>query len=72
MGKIDEADFVVRLIDLPSKVEAYTTVDIDGIYNIYINKILPYETQVASFHHEVGHIIKNDFYNRTDIRTVEA
>jgi hypothetical protein len=72
MGQIDGADFIVRLVEMPSRVHAYTSVDIDGIYNIYVNQVLPYERQVASFQHEVGHIIQSDFYNRTDIRTIEA
>ena len=72
MGLIDGMDFVVRLVRLPGSIRAFTTIDVDGLYNIYVNISLSKAAQIASFRHEVGHIVKNDFFNRTDIRIVEA
>jgi len=72
MGLIDGQDYVVRLVRLPGSIRAFTTIDTEGLYNIYVNISLTQSAQIASFRHEVGHIIKNDFYNRTDIRIVEA
>jgi hypothetical protein len=72
MGLIDGQDYVVRLVDLPVTVRAFTTIDNDGMYNIYVSASLSKDAQIASFRHEVGHIIRNDFFNRTDIRIVEA
>lgn len=72
MGLIDGQDYVVRLVKLPGRVRAFTTIDIDGLYNIYVNISLSKAAQAASFRHEVGHIVKNDLFNRTDVRIVEA
>ena len=72
MGLIDGQDYIVRLVKLPGSVRAFTTIDIDGLYNIYVNISLSKAEQTASFRHEVGHIVKNDFFNRTDIRVIEA
>lgn len=72
MGLIDGADFIVRLVDLPNQVRGSTVIDTEGMYNIYINQNMPYHIQIATFQHEVGHIMRDDFFNRTDIRVVEA
>lgn len=72
MGTVNGTDFVVRFIPLPLHIRAFTVVDNDGICNIYINQSMPHNRQVASFKHELAHIIRDDFCGRTDIRAVEA
>ena len=67
-----DGDFCVRLIAMPLSIRAQTRLDCDGFYNIYINCLLPYHRQVAAFWHEARHILRNDFWNDTDIAIAES
>jgi hypothetical protein len=46
----------VRLKDLPDGVRGYVALDPNGDYNVYINKDLSYEQQMAALAHEIIHI----------------
>lgn len=72
MEQINGVDCIIRLVNLPDRVRGFTVVDIDGLFNIYINQGLPYHAQVLAFHHEMQHIFRDDFFNRADIQAVEA
>lgn len=55
-------DIFIRLQDgLPLSVRAYTIVDANGDYNIYINSKLTMEQMRKSLAHEQRHIDNGDF-----------
>lgn len=72
MTLIEPMDYVVRLVALPTRVRAFTSVDEEGRANIYINKLLPRYAQEHSFWHELEHILQGDFWSLRDIRLVES
>lgn len=65
-----EMEFV-RIINMPVCIKAWTTVDEDGNYNIYINARLPQEMQVKALEHEREHIERDDHYSHLPIITIE-
>jgi hypothetical protein len=46
----------VRLADMSGKIKGYVVLDANGDYNVYINKDLNYEQQMAALAHEILHI----------------
>lgn len=62
---------IIRFISLPSKIRGTTIPDVEGNFNVYINKNLNYETQIEIFRHELAHIKNGDFWNGDSIRVVE-
>ena len=57
-----ENDYIVRLIPLPTRVNGFTALDDEGLYNIYINEGLTAEGQRRVLRHELAHIRLNHFY----------
>lgn len=57
-----------RLIDLPLTIRAYTSLDPDGNYNIYLNSRLSAQMQQKAYQHELKHIKRNDF---ADFKTLD-
>ena len=45
--------------------------DETGFHNIFVNSRLSRETQREAVKHELQHIVRNDFYNHTDIQDIE-
>lgn len=54
-------EIVVRLMPLPAHVHAFTILDAQGDYNIYINDAMSAEQRLRSFAHEKRHIDNDDF-----------
>ena len=54
-------DIVVRLMPLPAHVRAFTMVDAQGDYNVYINESMSFEQRRRSVAHEKRHIERKDF-----------
>ena len=54
-------EIVVRLMPLPMHVRAFTIMDAQGDYNIYINDAMSAEQRRRSFAHEKQHIENGDF-----------
>ena len=67
--KLDE--IVVRLITLPPRVRAFTMLDAQGDYNVYINEIMSYEQRLRSFAHEMRHIENGDFGKELSATEIE-
>jgi hypothetical protein len=65
-------DVIIRLIDLKYSANGFTTIDVDGNYNVYINNRLAVSKQQTVLFHELNHINNDDFYNSKDIETIEA
>lgn len=59
-------------MDLPYGVKGFVALDDEGFPNIYVNSRLSREEQYRAATHELKHIARNDFYNDSDIRTVEG
>ncbi len=55
-------DYLVTYIDLPCHINATTTMDENGFYNIYVNAKLNYEAQQKAIIHELTHACRDDFY----------
>lgn len=70
--KVPEEEYIVRLIELPYKVNGLTVCDENGFYNIYINSRLSLELQNKAYKHELSHIAEDDFYNDKPIELCEA
>ena len=56
-------DIFIRGIALPLTVKGVTVLDNDGNFNVYINILLSYETQLNATNHEIKHIKKDHFYD---------
>jgi hypothetical protein len=63
---------IIRLIDMPSFINAYTLLDENGDYNIYINARLTAESQQLALEHEQKHIKKEDFTSHEDVCILES
>lgn len=61
----------VRLIDLPTSVDAMVAFDEDGYASIYLNSRLSHEKQQKALRHELRHINHDDAYNATDLQAAE-
>lgn len=61
----------VRLIDLPTSVDAMVAFDEEGYASIYLNSRLSYEKQRDALRHELRHIDHDDAYNTTDLQAAE-
>ena len=56
-------NIIVRYQDLPCRVKAFSTANLDGTYTIVINSRHSYIEQRKAFAHEVQHIHGGDLDN---------
>ena len=63
---------IIRVMDMPCCINAYTLLDENGNYNIYINASLSVEGQQLALEHEREHIKKNDFISFDDVILLES
>lgn len=56
--------------DLPCRIKAMTTANIDGTYTVFINSRLNLEQQQEGYIHELEHILIGD-YERNNANSVE-
>lgn len=64
-------DYCVRIIDLPYEVRGFVAMSPEGFWSIYLNAHLSQAEQRKTFLHELRHIVRDDFYNEYDIRSIE-
>ena len=64
-------EVIIRIVDLPAGIPAFTIPDPDGYYNVYLNAKLDHESMRKALEHELEHIRKND-WNRLSYMTVAA
>ncbi len=64
-------DIFIRYIKLPYKIPAFTILDDNGDYNIYINTEVCPDKQRAAYMHEMYHITHNHFYDNLDLESDE-
>lgn len=64
-------DIFLRLIWLPSTINAVTVPDDSGNYNIYVNQNLCFNQQELAIKHELEHIRNKDFESYSDVSDLE-
>lgn len=65
-------DHIVRIVNLPWGVHGCVTPNDDGTFSIYLNARDTHERNIKAYWHEVGHIVRDDFYNGLPIEEVEG
>lgn len=65
-------DIIVRYMDLPVKVRAYTATDENNDYNIYVNSRLSAEGRQRALSHELEHIRMGHFFSPLSAKAAEA
>ena len=63
---------IIRLIDLPTAVRAFTVPDVDGNYNVYINCNLSRRMQQQACQHELAHIEAGDIESEETAGLIEC
>lgn len=69
--KMNDNDYLVRIIDLPHSVNGLIALDEEGFPNIYINAHLSLEGQRKALKHELAHLANDDFYSNKGIKRIE-
>ena len=69
---IERMDYIAREVELPGRVSALTSIDPDGIANIYVNTRLSPGAKQNAMRHELRHLCRLDFWNAASIQLVEA
>lgn len=72
MTYLENADYFVRLVDLPIGIHGVCATNDDGTFSVFINARNDRDQQIRSYFHERKHIEGDDFYNGKDIREVEG
>lgn len=65
-------EIIIRELQLPPGIRAFTLPDAQGDYNIYINCSLTAEQRQESLRHEREHIDRGDFFKDLSAREIEA
>ena len=59
------------LVDMPSRIRAYTVANKDLSYTIVINSRLNHETQMKAYQHELNHIQNGDYEKKCSSDLIE-
>lgn len=59
---MNESEYIIRYLSMPITVRAFTIIDSDGLYNIYLNDKLAFDDSEKAIKHEIEHIIRGDFF----------
>lgn len=65
-------DVNVILVDMPSRISAYTVCNIDFSYTVVLNSRLSYEKQLNAYHHEMNHIENGDYDKQSSADLIEC
>ena len=68
---LENADYFVRLVDLPIGVHGFIVPNDDGTYSVYINSRDSSVRQRQACKHERKHIARNDF-SRDNVHEAEG
>jgi len=68
---LENADYFVRLVDMPTTVGGFVSPNEDGTYNVFLNSRRSVEQNIETYFHEWEHIEDDDFYNDLPIEEVE-
>ena len=61
----------LRLVDMPETVRAFTMLDDNEGYNVYINARLGLEMQTKALYHELEHIRCGDLHSFATVEQIE-
>lgn len=64
-------DIFLRQIKMPLSIRAFTILDSNDDYNVYLNADLSEEAKQISYNHELQHIKNNDFYSGLSVEEIE-
>ena len=59
------------MVDMPSRIRAYTVANKDLSYTVVINSRLNYETQMQAYQHELDHIQHGDYEKKCSADLIE-
>lgn len=59
------------LVDMPSRIRAYTVANKDLSYTIVVNARLNHETQMKAYQHELDHIQHGDYEKKCSADLIE-
>lgn len=70
---IEEADYTIRLIDMPGSVGAFISPNPDGTYNLFLNARFATDRnrQIDDYLHEWEHMENDDLYGEKSILLIE-
>ncbi len=71
MTIIEDADYFIRVVDLPPRVGGLVSPNPDGTYNLYLDCKRDKLSQIDDYIHEYEHIDNDDFYNGKPIDAIE-
>lgn len=64
-------EFILRIVDLPPKVNAVTVLDENGDFNVYVNSSLSDDAKKDAFDHETRHIKRKHFFSVKPVEVCE-
>ena len=62
----------VRYLKMPVSVRGFTVREDADVYDVYINPIYTYESQMETYEHELTHIRRGDFEREDDVNRLEV
>ena len=70
---IEDADYTIRLIDMPGSVGAAVSLNQDGTYNVWLNARFATDRnrQIDDYMHEWEHMENDDLYGEQSILAIE-
>lgn len=71
MTYLENADYFVRLVDLPIGVNGMVSPNDDGTFSVYLSSRNDSEKQLDCYFHEIAHIENDDFYSEKSIDEIE-
>lgn len=69
---LEDADYYIRIIKLPSGINAMIIPNDDSTFSLYLDSRRTWEQWLDDWEHEIWHLLRNDFYNDKPIWVVEA
>ena len=72
MTLIEDADYFIRLVDLPAGVSGIVSPNEDGTYNIYLDARKGRFDRIDDYTHECIHILRDDFGNDLPLNVIES
>ena len=68
---LENADYFVRYMTMPTGIYAFVTPNDDGTYSVYLDPRRDPEHQRQDLYHEVLHIMRGDLYDSRTATEIE-
>lgn len=68
---IENADYFVRMVDMPHGIHGSVSPNCDGTFSVYINSRDSRERQMQALDHEVKKHIEGEDFDKDDITEIE-